>query len=67
LGEPKIQSCRHLAPKESFDPQMEYEALEISEVGGPLKEKYFYITVALDPFESNVFTHYKYNCYWGVL
>jgi len=32
--------------------------------GDPLKEKYFYITVALGvPFEINVFEHY--NCCWG--
>jgi len=36
---PKIQSRRHLAPKESFDPQMEYEAVEISEVGRPFERK----------------------------
>jgi len=46
---------------------MDYEALEISEVWGPFERKagYLYITVALGPIESNVFTHY--NCCWGSL
>jgi len=32
-------------------------------LGGPLKEKWLYITVTLGPLESKVFTHY--NCCWG--
>jgi len=35
-------------------------------LGGPLKEKCFYIAVALGvPIESNIFAHY--NCCWGPL
>jgi len=51
---PKIQSSHHFAPKKPSIPKLKYEALEISEVGGPLKEKYLYITVILGPFESKV-------------
>ena len=63
---PKIQSRHHLAPIESFDsPKLKYEALEISEVRGPLKEKCLCITIILGPFESKVCTHCNY-C-WGPL
>jgi len=31
-------------------------------LAGTVKEKYLYITVALAPFESNVFTHYSCCC-----
>jgi len=37
---------------------LKYEALEISEVGGPLKEKCLCITVTLGPFESKEFYLY---------
>ena len=50
-------------PKKASTPQTEKEALEISEVVGPLKEKCLYITVNLGPFERKVFTHC--NCCWG--
>ena len=43
--------------------KFKYEALEISEAGGPLKKKCLYITVTLDPLESKVFAHYI--CCWG--
>jgi len=33
---------------------LKYEPLEISEVGGPLKEECLNITVTLGPFESKV-------------
>jgi len=80
LGGPRCRrgpkfSCRHRAQNSVPSPlssqrklrpsELKYEALEISEVGGPLKEKCLYITVTLGPFESKVFTHY--NCCWGPL
>jgi len=37
----------------------------MSEVGGPLKEKFLCITVNSGPFQSKVFAHY--NCCWGLL
>jgi len=37
---PKIQSRHHLGPQRKLrPPKLRYEALEISEVGGPFKEK----------------------------
>jgi len=45
---PEIQSRHHLAPQRKLrPPKLKYEALEITEVGGPLKEKCLYITVTL--------------------
>ena len=42
----KIQSRHHLRPERKlWPPKLEYEALEISEIGGPLKEKCLYITL----------------------
>ena len=56
----------HLAPQRKLRLiNLKNEALEISEVGGPLKEKCSYITVTLGPFESKVLTHY--SCCWGAL
>ena len=52
-------------PKKASTPKLRYEVLEISEVGGPLKEKCLHITVTFSPFESKVFTHY--NCNSGPL
>jgi len=61
-GGPKFQSRHHLAPQRKLRaPKLKYEALEISEVWGALKEKC--ITVISGPFERKVFTHY--NCCWG--
>jgi len=63
---PKIQSHHHLNTQRRFQhPKLKNEALEISEVGGPSKEKRLYITVTLGPFESKVFTHC--NCFCGLL
>ena len=42
------------SPKKASNSQIKYEALEISEVGGPLKGKCLYIIVKLDPFGSKV-------------
>ena len=61
---PKFSPVTTYAPKKASTPQMDYEALEISEVGGPFERK-VYITVTLGPFESKVFTHC--NCYWRPL
>jgi len=58
-GGPKFQSRHYLAPQRKLrSPKLKHEALEISEVKGPLKESW--ITVILVPFESKVFSHY--NC-----
>ena len=51
----------HRDPKFNPNPKIEiWSTNEISEVGGPLKDKCLYITVILGPFESKVFTHYNW-------
>jgi len=50
---PTVQFHHHLAPQRKLRTlKLKYEALEISEVGGPLKEKCLYITVTLDSFSK---------------
>jgi len=64
----KIQSRHHLALQRKLRiPKLKYKTLEISEAEGPFKRKVLTadMTVALDQFESKVFTHY--HCCWGAL
>ena len=52
------------SPKKASTPKLKYEAVEITEVGGPFERKVLrlYITVTLGPFQSKVFTHYSWYC-----
>jgi len=58
-----VTGTQNSVPSRLRPPKSKYKALEISEVGGPLKEKCLYITVTFGPFGSKACTHY--NCCWG--
>jgi len=53
-GGPKFSPVTTSPPERASIPKLKYEALEISEVSGPLKEKFLCITVTLGHFESNL-------------
>ena len=62
---PKIQSRHHLAPQRKLRlSKLKYEALEISEFGGPFERKVLiHYSCCSVPLKARYFTHY--SCHWG--